>query len=50
MARESQVQRERRQVVGVAKFDERSREAKLREVSVKGDAFDAPERIGEIRR
>lgn len=50
VAREPEVEREPRQVVGLPKLHERSSQSKLRQVSVQGNAFNAPERVGEVRR
>ncbi|HEY6360854.1 MAG TPA: hypothetical protein VIX63_07095 [Vicinamibacterales bacterium] len=43
MAREPELQGQHREIVGLPKLHERRGETTLRQVSVQGDAFDAPE-------
>jgi hypothetical protein len=50
VARERKLQREHRQIGRVRQLDQRTRETKLREISVKGDTLEATKHIREIRR
>jgi hypothetical protein len=49
VAREPDVERERRQVARMRQLDERTREAQLGQISVQRDAFDTAKDVGEVR-
>jgi len=48
VARETEVEGQHREIVGVPEVYQRSGQSKLSEVGVQGNALNAPERIGEI--
>ena len=50
VAGEAEVERERRQVVGVRQLDQRARETKLHDVALQRYALEAAEHIGEVGR
>ena len=49
VARETKIESEGRQILGVRQLCQRTREAKLRDVPLQRHAREAPENVGEIR-